>query len=335
MSVIGTIDCGFLAMYQGRLDAYWADPITNVDLIANAEAAKAVLENQTVKMEVLTGKKKRILSLDWLTNCNVTTTDCTDDCTITGVDANPVCVEYEIECLQETTFKMPKRQYRERTVEFEEAFAFNMASHKKALDEYLAQYIVTGLAMYAGTNQYTGGVGTVVGQNTTIPAKFWDDSVWGYFNRVARGNNFKSPYMITGDNLFQYIFNRRNEMMTEAGKAAAMKMGTINKIYVDPENVEAIAPGTTFLINKSAVAFINKAWNPLGPVNAIAEAGIYTLWSEQSINIPGIYYDIIAQETCENNEFYTAVKLQLHGLFAANPSPCNDANTGLLKFTCV
>jgi hypothetical protein len=333
MSQIGSIDCGFLAMYQGMLDKHWTDPQTNVDNVGDVESAKAVLENQQVRMTEITGKKKRIMSVEWLAKCDVTTTDCSDDCTITGDDADPMCQEYEIECLQETSFKMPKRAYRERTIEFQEAYMFNMLQHKKALDEWLAQYILTGLVANAGVNAYAG-IGTVAGTITTIPPNFWDDSIWGYFNLVNRMNKIKDPYMITGTNLFQYIFNRMHESMTDAGKAAMSKVGTIKKIYQDPENVETIAPASTFLIHKTAAAFINKAWNPLGPVNAQSEAGVYALWSEQSSNIPGVYYDIITKETCESNEFYLASKIQLHGVFAVNPAPCDEDNTGILQFTC-
>lgn len=334
MSVIGSIDCGFLATYQGMLDQHWTDPITNIDLIADVESAKAVLENQQVNVSVITGKKKRTLSVEWLSKCDITTTDCSDDCTITGEDADPMCQDIEIECLQETTFKMPKRAYRERTTEFEQAFNLNMLMHKKALDEWLAQYIVTGLVANAGTNAFTGGVGTVGAAVTAIPANFWDDTIWGYFNRVIRGNKFKQPYLLTGDNLYQYLFNRQHETMTDAGKAAMSKVGTINKIYTDPENVETIAPGYTFLVHKTAAAFVNKAWNPVGPVNAIPEAGVYALWSEPSPNIPGVMYDIITQETCESNEFYLAVKIQLHGVFTVNPYGCDENNTGILAFDC-
>lgn len=333
MSVIGSIDCGFLAEYQGQADQMWVDPIKNADLMADVEAAKAVTENQQVRMTELTGRKQRVVSLEWLQKCDITTTACSDDCTITGDDADPLCKEYEVECLQESSFKMPKRAYRERTIDFPVAFAFNMGQHKKALDEWLAKYIVTGLVANAGTNLFTGGQGTVGAAVTTIPANFWDNSIWGYFNQVTMYNKFKNPYLLTGNNLFQYIFNRQHEAMTEAGKAAMSKMGTINGIYQDPFNVEAIAPGYTFLIHKSAAAFINKAWNPLGAINAQPEAGVYALWSEQSDNIPGVYYDIIAQETCVNNEFYMAVKVQLHGLFAVSPYPCND-QTGILAFAC-
>lgn len=334
MSVIGSIDCGYLATIQAMMDRIWVDPIQNIDLIADVESARAVLENQQVNFTEITGRKKRTMSLEWQTKCDVETTDCSDDCDITGEDVTPECKEYEIECLQETTFQVPERVYRERTIDMQESIARNMLLHKKALDEWLAQYILTGLLAGAGTNAFTGGVGAPGGNPTNIPANFWDDTIWGYFNIVTRYNKFRSPYLITGDNLFQYLFNRVHETATEAGRAAMAKVGTIRAIYQDPENVEVIAPGSTFLIHKTAVAFVNKAWYPLGAVNAERRAGVYWMWSEPSNNIPGIYYDIIMKEACDDNDFTQAYKVQLHGLFAVNPYPCDETNTGILVFEC-
>ena len=333
MSEIFDVDCGYLATIQAMSDEIWTDPMENIDVIADVEAAKAVLENQQVKFTEITGQKKRGISLEWNTKCDVTTTDCSDDCDIDGDDVEPVCKDYDIECLRESTFKVPERAYRDRTITMQQAIARNMLLHKKALDEWLAQYIVTGLLANAGVNAFTGGVGTVAGALTTIPANMWDDSIWGYFNRVIRGNKLKSPYMLTGDNLYQYIFNRMHESATDAGKAGMSKMGTIRKIYQDPENVEAIAPGSTFLIHKTAAAFVSKAWYPLGGANAQKRAGQYWMWSEASNNIPGVYYDVIMKEACESNDFSQAFKIQLHGMFAVNPYPC-DESTGILLFEC-
>lgn len=334
MSVIGSIDCGYLAMVQGQMDRIWTDPIQNVDLMADVEVAKAVLQNQSVNFTDITGRKKRAISVEWLQKCTVETTDCSDDCDIDGDDVEPQCKEYDIECLQETSFKVAERVYRERTVEKSQAVAMNMLLHMKAMDEYVAQYIAAQILANAGVNQFTGGVGTVAGAVTTISAAYWDDQIWGYFNRVIRGNKFKSPYLVTGDNLYQLLFNRQFETGTAADKGGLRKIGTINNIYLDPENIEAIAPGNTFLIHKTAAAFVNKAWNPVGMMNAERKAGVYSLWSEPSRNIPGIYYDIVAKEACDSNDFTEAYKIQLHGLFAMNPYPCNDDVTGILAFEC-
>ena len=104
-------------------------------------------------------------------------------------------------------------------------------------------------------------------------------------------------------------------------------------MYQDPENIETVAPNQTFLLHRGAAAFISKAWYPRNAINAVnPEANIY-IWSEPSNNLPGVEYDIFMQKSCTGNEFYEAYKVQLHGLFALNPLPCND-HTGILVFEC-
>lgn len=327
------ISCGYLNTIQKMADDVWSDPIKNNDLISDAISARAVLENQTVNFSEVLGAKKKELMVEWLTKCAVTTQDCTDDCTITGVDADPLCEHYDIECLQESSFKVPMRLYRERTIEMQQAIAFNKLVHMKALDEWLAQYILTGILGCAGTNLFTGGVGSVSGTTTYIAPQYWDDSIWGYFNQVSRLNKMRNPYVITGNNLYQLLFNRPLEAGNADGVGNFRKLQTM-RVYQDPENMETIAPGQTFLLHKSAVAFVNKAWNPLNAANARQLAGQYWEWSEPSMNIPGIFYDITMLETCEGDEFYQAVKIKLHGLFACNPYPCDEDNTGTLVFEC-
>jgi hypothetical protein len=64
------------------------------------------------------------------------------------------------------------------------------------------------------------------------------------------------------------------------------------------------------------------------------KAGQYWEWSEESKNIPGVFYDFIMKETCVGDEFYQAFKIKLHGKFVTNPYPCDDDNTGVLVFAC-
>jgi hypothetical protein len=335
MSQIAHIDCGFLATVQAKADARWLDPIKNIDMIASATTAKAVLENQSVKLGELQDKnKKLVVSLEWLTDCDATTTDCSDDCTIDGADASPVCKEYEVTCLQEATFKVADRAYRERTIDAPDSIAFLLEMKKKMLDEWIAQYILTALHTNVGTNVYTGGVGTVAGSTTSIPAAAWNDNIWGYFDLVSRMNKFGNAYGITGTNLYQLIFNRSLEAGNADGKGNFAKMNTL-KMYLDPENVETIAANHTFLLHKNAAAFVGKAWYPLGGANAVELMPGQMAWSENSRNLPGVSYDVITKRTCVSNEYYTAFKVQLHGTFALNPTPCSETNTGILQFACV
>lgn len=329
------VDCGYLAKIQAMASRIWSDPMQNIDLIADVESARAVLENQSVSFgEITNTNKKRTLQVEWLAKCDVETQDCGDDCEITGDDVEPVCKDYELECLRETSFKVPLKAYRERTVDMQAAIATNMLKHKKALAEWLTRYILTGIVNNAGVNQFTGGIGNVVGNNTFIAALNWDDQIWGYLNQVIRMNKLRSPYLITGNNLFQLLFNRTMERTNDNGRGNFAKIGSIASIYQDPENVEAVAANTSFLLHKTAAAFVNKAWHDMGAANAVNRAGNYWQWSETLPDLPSVAVDITMKETCEDNEFYQAFALKLWGVFAMNPLPCNEDQTGILQFTC-
>lgn len=329
------LTCGYLSTVQAKADAIFMDGMYNNDAIVDAIAAKAVLEQQQgmIRMPSITGTKNKELRVEWLTKCSPTTEDCTDDCTIDGEDATPECEDYELECLQETSFKVSERVYRDRTIEKTEAVAFNMLRHMAAMDEYIANYVITGLLACAGTNLFTGGVGDVSGTTTYIAPQYWDQNVFGYFDQVIRLNKFRNAYGITGNNLYQLLWSAPLDAANDNGKGAFKKINTL-KMYQDPENMETYATGQTFLIHKGAVAFINKAWNPLNAANAVEPAPGYFLWSEPSRNLPGVTYDIIMQQSCLSNDFHEAYKIQLHGLFVCNPYPCDEDNTGVLIFEC-
>lgn len=327
--------CGYLTAVQAKADQIFADPILNNDAIVDSITAKAILEQQQgmVRMPSITGTKNKELRVEWLTKCSPSTDECSDDCDITGEDATPECKDYELECLRESTFKVSERHFRDRTIEKVEAVAFNMLRHMGAMDEWISQYCITGLLANAGVNVFTGGVGTVTGTTTYVPAQYWDPNIFGYWDQVIRMNKFRQTYGITGNNLYQLLWSAPLDAANDNGKGAYRKVGTL-KMYQDPENIETYATGQTFLLHRGSVAFVSKAWNPLNPANAVEPAPGYFLWSENSRNLPGVTYDIIMQQSCLSNDFHEAYKIQLHGLFAVNPFPCSDTNTGVLVFEC-
>jgi hypothetical protein len=328
--------CGYLSAIQAKADAIFADPVLNNDAIVNTITAKAILEQQRgmINMPSIEGTKNKELRVEWLTKCEPETDECTDDCSIDGEDASPECKTYELECLQESKFKVPERHYRERTIEKIDSVAFQMLRHMAALDQWVSQYTITGLLASLGLNLFLGGVGNVQGTTTFIAPQYWDDAIWGYFDQVKRMNMFRNPYLITGNNLYQLLFNRPLEAANaQDGAGNIRKIGTL-QTYQDPENIETYAPGQSFLIHRGSVAFISKAWNPPNAANAIEPAPGEFLWSEPSRNLPGVNYDIFMIQSCVGNEFYEAYKIQLHGLFAVNPYPCNEYNTGILVFEC-
>lgn len=327
------INCGWLHTIQAMADDIWADPTKNNDLIGDVVTVNAVLQNQMVNFDELTGQKNDELRVEWFSKCDISVNSCSDDCTIDGVDAKVTCKDYEIVCLYETEFKVPLREYRDRTTEMQQSIAWNKLVHMKAMDERIAQYVIAGLTAGAGTNLFTGGVGDADPGITYIAPQYWDLALFGYFDQVARLNKFLNPYLLTGNNLYQILFNTPFEAGTSIDKGGVRKIGTL-KIYQDPENIEDHAAGQSFLIHKGSCALLNKAWNKINPINAEVKAGQYWEWSEESKNIPGLFYDFTMLESCSGNEFYQGYKIKFHGLFAMNPYPCDTTNTGVLIFEC-
>src|SRR5450759_69394 len=99
------ISCGYLHAIQRMADDIWTDPMKNNDLIAAVETTKAVMQNQSVNFTEITGTKNQELRVEWLTKCDITVGECSDDCDISGEDADSQCKDYEMACLFETEFK--------------------------------------------------------------------------------------------------------------------------------------------------------------------------------------------------------------------------------------
>lgn len=336
MSLISTIDCGYLAVVQAMAADRWLNAGNKKDYIANVESAKAVLENQSgINLIELKdpGKEKKI-SLEWPTKCSITVGECSDDCTITGTDVTPECKEYSVSCLAETSFVIAERTYREKTMEMQQAMADNLLKHIKAMDEEVAAVILAGVDAAAGVNVFTDAPGTVSADITYINANNWNEYLFGYFALAARMNKFSNPTILDGKNLFLLWWNLMKEGANADGKGAMAKLTSINTPYFDPENIIGAYAGRTYMIDNGAVYFASKTWNPAGAANAIRKAGTDLLYSIPSNNLPGINYDVIVREACSSNDYQTQVKIQLHGVFATNPTPCDETNTGVLIFKC-
>lgn len=330
-----TIDCGYLSIIQAMADEHWVDPIKNADAKSDVAAIKAVLENQQVRFtELQDPMKDRTISLEWLEpDCRTAVTDCTDDCSFSGSDAAPVCKEYELDLCKEIKFSVPHKAYRARTIDRQMAIAHNLVQKMKLMDNAMSNAVVAAIIANLGVNEFTGGIGTVAGTNTTIPSAFWSASMFGYFAQVAEVNKFNMPYLIDGGNLYQVIYQAMQNQPNADGKGAANMVSGM-KVYEDVFAANTLAPGVTFMLHKTALAFVSKNYYPLNAANAEQLGGSQWRWSMPSYNIPGLIYDIVMNQECSGNEWYDHYKVQVKAGIFANPTGCNDDRTGILGFTC-
>jgi hypothetical protein len=336
MSEIAHIDCGYLAVVQAMAADRWKNAANRKDYIANVNSALALAENNggVNLVELKDSGKARKVSLEWPKKCSIEVVPCSDDCTITGTDVTPECKEYDVDCLGETTFVVNEREYRDRTMDEQMAIATNMLLHMKAMDESMTQAFLAALDANAGNNVFTAAPGNVVADLTYIGAADWNEHIFSYLALVARLNKFASPVVLDGTNLFRLWWEINKDQANADGKGAASKLSSIGTPYFDPENMIGSYDQMTYIWNAGAIYGATKTWNPRGAANAIRKAGTDLLYSLPSNNIPGVAYDILVREACSSNDYQTQVKIQAWGVFAINPTPCNDGNNGILRFKC-
>lgn len=336
----GINTCALLAKVQLNADSIWADNAKQKDYQGEVATLTAIRDNQTVRFaELENPMKDKTVTLYWPELCDTETKTCTDDCTPGGTKPGTICQDLTLNVCREVDFSVDEKAYRAVATTFEEAVAKSMLAKMKVLDEYLASLAVTALDAGKGVNAYTGGKGTVAGFNTTIPAAYWNASLFGYLSLVSKINKFNSPYLISGTNLYEASFNATANSGNDNGKGAFNLFKTM-PIYFDVFNIDSVQGQATYLVNRNALAFVSKTYNNWSSTDAKAmqyggvgsSAGFR--YQIESKNLPGVFYDVIYKIACSGNEITHNWKVQFNGGIFRNPVGCNPNNTNILEFLC-
>lgn len=336
----GVNTCALLAKVQLEADSIWADNAKQKDYVGNVETLTAIRDNQTVQFaELENPMKDKMGTLYWNDMCDDETSTCTDDCTPGGTKPGTVCQDYTLDICQEVDFSVDEKAYRAIAPTFEEAVAKSLLYKMKVLDQYITSQAVTALDAGKGVNAYTGGKGTVAGFSTTIPAAYWNASLFGYLSLVAKVNKFNAPYLISGTNLYEASFNATANSANADGKGALALFKTL-PIYFDVNNIDSVQGQVTYLLNRNALAFVSKTYNNWSAADQRANkyggtgsaAGFR--YQVESKNLPGVFYDVIYKIACSSNEITHNWKVQFNGGIFRNPVGCNPNNTNILELTC-
>lgn len=339
---MATLTCAELtAAYFLQKDMF-QDSARNAEYIAEVNAAKALIENTTAKIQPIVGdpKKKRSVRVFWNKFCNTTVqTSEPDYCTISGAEADAGCEDYEITQNANKSFTIDEANYETNNLNIEQVFADNMLKTKKAMDEKITQMLIASLGTFAGENLYTkapgcAGVASPESWLTTyINAGYWTPELMKYFATVARINKFASPFLLDGSNLDATIW----KAMMNAGNAngaGAANMVKLMKYYEDLVNMAVVADGKTYMIDRGNVAFVSRArWGSNTFANPIQEANGRKKFSEPSANIPGLVYDVYINETCSGPYTKHDVLVDANFDLLNAPANCNEG-TGVLEFAC-
>jgi len=331
----GNFSCADLVVVKNKMEQMWADSVVQKQYTPQANSALAVLTEQTAQfVELKDSMKDNTVRVEWIDHCAGGVTDCTDECTITGSEAEATCEDYTISICKETEFVVKDLTFRTSSFSREEVLARGWMNSLKRLDEEIARTVVAKIDSFVGVNPYTTGLGNVVGTDTFVSASFWTAEIMAYLAQVSVLNKSQDVYILDGDNLFQQTWMAGyNQANANQGSQAPM-LNSIRK-YFDLFNVESVVGAKkTFLIDKSAVALVSKVRYPSTPEQILNGANVIR-WSTPSQYLPNISYDVIYKTECSGSDIFHKYKFIARFDVFQNPtSSCDTTNTGVLSFTC-
>lgn len=321
-----------LVAIQAKADAMWLDRAQKEDYVAQVAVALAVLEQQTAKLQMLQGKKDRTVKVSWVNACELDDSAVTN-CTFPTTELSTNIEEYELTSERQVGFTVNEHDFVDNTYDREEIVAKGLLMSSRILDEWWAAQIVAAINASKGVNEVTAGKGAVSGTDTYIIPAYWNADLVAYFNRVAIMNRIMSPYLLSGANLYESVWNAAYERAQAGDESKILKFGAM-QIYFDLFNIDAANDPdlVTYLIGRGALAFVTKAYYDPTPIVYFDQSR----YSIESYNIPGVRYDVHYTNECDSNTDWMthSFKLKTLGDVFLNPVGCTSTRTNVLSFIC-
>lgn len=257
-----------------------------------------------------------------------------NQCAITGLEAESDRVIYNLTIERTDSFQVDREKSRTNLIDMlEDVVPHQSMLIKKALEEDLNDTLITFLAANASANQYTDTIGTIVGNNTEIPAGFWTPDIIAEFDVTAEVNQMNDFYFLSGTNLRNSAFNAALEQSNEGTRDRILKLNTFDFTF-DVKSLDTSLGGFfTFMIERGAVAVLNKVRYPSAATPEVFQNPWQLRWSEPSLNVPGLMFDVIYTRACSGNNQLDTWQYILRAEVVLNPLGCAPAlESGILQF---
>lgn len=322
-----------LVNIQAKADQVWVDRAQKEDYVAQVEVVKAVLAQQTATFgPLLQGKKDRTVEISWVNACEMDDTAVTN-CTFPSTELSTNMEEKELTTERQTGFTVKEYPLVTNTYDMDEIVAKGLLSASKILDEFWAAQMVAAINSFKGVNEVAVGKGGVSGTDTYIIPAYWNADLIAYFTRVGIMNRLKNPYLISGNNLFESVWNAQREAMQSGDQSKTLKFGSL-PLYFDLFNIDTVnTPDlVTYLIARGAIAFYTKAYYSANPIKYFDQSR----YSIPSVNIPGVRYDVHYTNECDEDSDWInhSFKVKTLGDIFLNPVGCTSTRTNVLSFIC-
>ena len=318
-----------------KMAAMLLDGRVKLQYTPQADGLLGLSQVSTAKFrELEVSEKDYEVELEWINACGPEVEDFTA-CTFGGDKASTNTQKYKLNFDQEVNFTIYESDFTTNDFNYEEALAALFLRADKQLMEAFAQFFYVVLNAGKGVNQYAGGY-TICGSDTYIPAVNWTNNLMAYFMMMSKINQFSSPVLLDGGNLYQAYqiagFNAGN-----ADGKGAQAMFQNMKIFFDLINPLLVNGdiNTDYIIETGAMSWANKVYFP----NTAPKFGddLYTRWNmgTKFSNLLPLKYDVISSASCdENNLTKRDFKVRLKAGVFVNPTGCSEDNTGILTMLC-
>lgn len=324
----------------------WKNSQYEASLIPNAEAAVAVLKNQTAQFKELDdySEKNRKVKVTYIDACGGEVQDCEASCELDGEELSANSEIYEPNICKEHAFKIDVTKLRDTNYTSDELVLRGHARALKLLDEYWAQQILAKAKLNAGINLSPAPfIWDNVNNTTRIPDADYKLQMLANLVQQANMNRINAPYFIENGSLFVEMFNAEMNAGNLDGKGDASRLAMLKRmLYQDAWNfAPAGITESLFMIGSGALAF--KTVNEYKPI-PINLTPLKQAYSVKSNLLTGVSYDVEYSKTCKvvNNKerYFHTWRYRTNGLIEINPKGCpvnfggNIVEpTGILSYT--
>jgi hypothetical protein len=310
-----------------KAESMWKDSRLMADFQPEAEAARAVLANQTATMpEILNRDKDRTLVVTWINACGIVAEDCETNC---GLDENELesgSKEYVPDICKKAGFSVDAEKSRTNAYEVTEIAARGQLMAIKAMDEYWARQAIIKMKSFAGVNVAPAPwTYDNVDKSTDVPTADWNVKMIANLLQQARLNKMGSPYFVDNGSLYLEWMNAQLDGGNLDGKGDAERIRQI-KLFIDQFNFGAAGVAEDlFMISPGAMGIFTKLRNS-DTMEYVAGKINQWRYTVPSLVLPGVRYDAYQELTCKtvngkSHDVYTW-RFETNGLIALNPEGC-------------
>lgn len=331
-----------LLKIQLMSERMWTDGILAREGEPQAEAAKAVLENQTARFSELNTRDKDLkINVTFINTCEIEDEACVDNCDLDEPQLESGAKEYEIDICRKTGFSVDQETTRTNIYDTQMIAAEGMARSIQKLDEFWARQVLLKLNTFAGINSYPQPwTFDDTDMTTEVPGSDYNLGMTAHLMLQARMNRLGNPYYIENGLLQADILNAQFDAGNFDGRGDAARVRALN-MYSDPVNFALSGiSDTLFSVSTGAVAFKTANRNPDTPVTYGGSVN-QTRYTVNSRVLPGVKYDVYHTLRCdEGNRLVYVWRLETNGGIWLNPEGCpivigeeTFQNTGVLSYT--